>query len=67
MQKTDAKTDAALEVAAMCVAVGRCEKCPMNAAMHPRAMDCVQFQERFPSEAAEIARRYRDGKTAHDA
>lgn len=56
-----------LEVAAMCVAAGRCENCPMNAAMHPRAMDCVQYQERFPAEAAEIARRYMDGKNAHDA
>ena len=67
MQKTDSKTEAALEVAAMCVAAGRCENCPMNAAMHPRAMDCVQYQERFPAEAAEIARRYMDGKNAHDA
>ena len=67
MQKTDSKTEAALEVAAMCVAAGRCENCPLNAAMHPRAMDCVQYQERFPAEAAEIARRYMDGKIAHDA
>lgn len=67
MAMVETKDRDALEVAAMCVAAGRCENCPMNAAMHPRAMDCVQYQERFPAEAAEIARRYMDGKNAHDA
>lgn len=49
-----------LTIDAMCVAVGQCENCPINAAMHRRAMDCVQFQERFPLEAAQIAREWRE-------
>lgn len=47
-------------VAAMCVAVGRCENCPINDAMRRRAMDCVQFQERYPQEAAQIAREWKE-------
>lgn len=49
-----------LTIDAMCVAVGQCENCPINTGMRRRAVDCVQFQERYPHEAAQIARRWRE-------
>ena len=61
-REIDQKTQDALEVDALCVAVGQCENCPINAVMRRRAADCVQFQERYPAEAVEIARRWMEGK-----
>lgn len=49
-----------LTIDAMCVAVGQCENCPINTAMRRRAMDCVQFQERYPDEALQLALKWRD-------
>lgn len=47
-REIDPKVLEEMTIAAMCVAVGQCENCPINAAMRRRVMDCVQFQERFP-------------------
>ena len=59
-REIDPKALEELTIDAMCVAVGRCENCPINAAMRRRAMDCVQFQERYPEEAQEIARKWKE-------
>ena len=66
-RKIDDKTRDALEVDALCVAVGACENCPINTAMRRRAVDCVQFQERFPMEAVRIARQWKEGQNNVDA
>lgn len=50
-----------LTIDAMCFAVGQCENCPINAAMRRQAMDCVQFQERYPLEAVALARKWKEG------
>lgn len=60
-QEIDPRTREALEIDAMCVAVGECSNCPINKAMRRRAADCVQFAERYPQEAVQIARRWRGG------
>lgn len=48
-----------LTISAMCVEVGMCNNCPINAAMRKRAMDCVQFQDRYPAEALKLAEEWR--------
>lgn len=58
-REIDPKALEELAIDAMCVAVGQCENCPINAAMRRRAMDCVQFQERFPAEALRLAEKWR--------
>lgn len=62
-REIDPKALAELEIDAMCIAVGGCENCPINTAMRRRAVDCVQFAERFPQEAVQIARRWREEET----
>lgn len=59
-REIDPKALEELTIDAMCVAVGQCENCPINAAMRRRAMDCVQFQERYPEETQEIARKWKE-------
>ena len=58
-REIDPKALEKLTIDAMCVEVGMCNNCPINAAMRKRAMDCVQFQERYPDEALQLAKKWR--------
>lgn len=57
--EVSAEARAHLTISAMCVEVGMCNNCPINAAMRKRAMDCVQFQDRYPDEALQLAKKWR--------